>query len=240
MNDEYWFAPPARPSVEIAGAARRFAARRIYCVGQNYAAHAREMDKNPEREPPFFFSKPADAVVASGAAIAYPPRTADFHHEIELVAAIGRAGADIARASALDHVFGYAAGIDLTRRDLQAQAREAGRPWDLAKGFDDSAPIGAIAPAARIGHPGAGRISLAVNGATRQDGDLADMIWSVAEIVSVLSSFVRLEPGDLIFTGTPAGVGPLHLGDSVSGEIAGVGTVTLAVGRAAAPGGAIG
>lgn len=229
MSDEFLFPPPAPASLAIAGDARRFPVRRIFCVGQNYAAHAREMGKDPSREQPCFFSKPADAVVVSGATIPYPPRTADLHHEIELVAAIGSGGAEIARADALAHVFGYAAGIDLTRRDLQSEARNAGRPWDLSKGFDNSAPLGALAPAARIGHPAAGRISLAVNGAVRQDADLSEMIWSVAEIVAILSSFVRLEPGDLIFTGTPAGVGPIVAGDHVTGAIDKVGIVELTV-----------
>ncbi|WP_400765619.1 fumarylacetoacetate hydrolase family protein [Methylosinus sporium] len=230
MSKEFLFPPPTPAALAIAGDARRFPVRRIFCVGQNYAAHAREMGKDPSREQPCFFSKPADAVVASGATIPYPPRTTDLHHEIELVAAIGSGGADIPRADALAHVFGYGAGIDLTRRDLQSEARKAGRPWDLSKGFDNSAPLGALAPAARIGHPGKGRISLAVNGAIRQDADLSDMIWSVAEIVAILSQFVRLEAGDLIFTGTPAGVGPIVSGDHVTGEVEGVGSVALTVG----------
>jgi fumarylpyruvate hydrolase len=230
MN-EFLFPPPAPSSVAITGETRRFPVRRIFCVGQNYAAHAREMGKDPSREEPCFFTKPADAVVASGATIPYPPRTADLHHEIELVVALARGGADIARETALAHVFGYAAGIDLTRRDLQSEARKAGRPWDLAKGFDHSAPLGAIAPAARIGHPRAGRISLAANGAVRQDADMSEMIWSVAEIIAILSQFVRLEPGDLIFTGTPAGVGPIVPGDRIAGEIAGVGVVEITIGR---------
>lgn len=230
MSENFILPAPAHPSVAVAGDARRFPVRRIYCVGQNYAAHAREMGNNPDREPPFFFSKPADAAIESGATIAYPPKTADLHHEIELVVAIGRGGADISREAALDHVFGYAAGIDLTRRDLQAEARKLGRPWDLAKGFDHSAPIGAISPANAIGHPQRGRIRLAVNGETRQDGDIADMIWSAPEIIAILSTYVRLEAGDLIFTGTPAGVGPIRPGDRISGGIEGVGGVELAIG----------
>lgn len=226
---DFLFPPLAPVSLAVVGETGRFPVRRIFCVGQNYAAHAREMGKDPTRDRPFFFSKPADAVVASGSAIPYPSRTTDFHHEIELVAAIGRGGADIAKEAALDHVLGYAAGVDLTRRDLQSEARKAGRPWDLAKGFDHSAPLGPIALAARIGHPAKGRIRLAVNGATRQDADLSDMTWSVAEIVAILSEFVRLEAGDLIFTGTPAGVGPIVAGDRLGGEIAGVGTVELSI-----------
>ena len=228
MSEDFLF-PPRAASIAVAGEARRFPVRRIFCVGQNYAAHAREMGGDPTREAPCFFTKPADAVVASGATIPYPPRTADLHHEIELVVALGRGGADIAKESALDHVLGYAAGIDLTRRDLQSEARKVGRPWDLSKGFDNSAPLGALAPAATIGHPRKGRISLAVNGAARQDADLSEMIWSTAEIIAILSQYVRLEPGDLIFTGTPAGVGPIAPGDHVRGEIEGVGTVEIAI-----------
>jgi fumarylpyruvate hydrolase len=228
MSEDLLF-PPLTATVAVAGETRRFPVRRIFCVGQNYAAHAREMGGDPTREAPCFFAKPADAVVASGATIPYPPRTSDLHHEIELVVALGRGGADIAKEAALDHVFGYAAGVDLTRRDLQSEARKAGRPWDLSKGFDHSAPLGAITPAATIGHPRAGRIRLAVNSATRQDADLSEMIWSVAEIIAILSQYVRLEAGDLVFTGTPAGVGPLVPGDRVIGEIEGVGTVEIVI-----------
>jgi fumarylpyruvate hydrolase len=228
MSEDFLF-PPLMASVAVVGETRRFPVRRIFCVGQNYAAHAREMGGDPTREAPCFFTKPADAVVANGATIPYPPKTVDLHHEIELVAAIGRGGADIAKEAALDHVFGYAAGIDLTRRDLQSAARKVGRPWDLSKGFDHSAPLGAIAPAATIGHAVKGRIRLAVNGATRQDADLSEMIWSVAEIIAILSQYVRLEPGDLVFTGTPAGVGPIGAGDRVRGEIEGVGAVEIAI-----------
>lgn len=226
---EYILPPPPRAAVAIAGDPRRFPVRRIFCVGLNYAAHAREMGKAPGAEPPFFFTKPADAIVADGAVIPYPPMTANLHHEIELVAALGSGGANIPKDRALDCVFGYAAGIDLTRRDLQTQARDRGLPWDLSKGFDNSAPIGSLRPAADIGHPGAGRIVLSVNGAMRQEGDLSDMIWSVADIIAALSQFVTLAAGDLIFTGTPSGVGPLAPGDETAGAIAGVGTVSIAV-----------
>jgi len=227
--DDYVFPPQPRAFVAIAGDRRRFPARRIFCVGLNYAAHAREMGAEPGAEPPFFFAKPADAIVADGATIPYPPKTANLHHEIELVAALGAGGANIAKDRALDHVFGYAAGIDLTRRDLQTQARDHGRPWDLSKGFDNSAPIGAIRPAATIGHPATGRIELSVNGDLRQAGDLSDMIWSVADIIAILSRFVTLAAGDLIFTGTPSGVGPVGPGDRMAGAIAGVGTVSIAI-----------
>jgi fumarylpyruvate hydrolase len=225
----YLFPPPERPSVAIAGDARRFPVRRIFCIALNYADHAREMGKEPSREAPFFFAKPADAVAADGASIPYPAQTHNLHHEIELVAALGSGGADISASDALAHVYGYAAGVDLTRRDLQKEARDLGRPWDLSKGFDNSAPLGAIAPVARIGHPSSGRIELCVNGARRQDSDLADMIWNTADIIAILSKFVALAAGDLIFTGTPAGVGPLAPGDRIEGQIAGVGSVSFAI-----------
>jgi len=229
MSTSFVFPPPPQPSVAIDGDARRFPLRRIFCVALNYADHAREMGKDPTREQLFFFTKPADAVVADGAAIPYPPKTRNLHHEIELVAALGRGGADISIGRALDCVFGYAAGIDLTRRDLQSEAREAGRPWDFSKGFDNSAPIGDLRPVAAIGHPAKGRIALSVNGAPRQEGDLRDMIWGVAEIIAAISQFVAVQPGDLIFTGTPAGVGPLLPGDKAEGVIQGVGSVRVTI-----------
>ncbi len=223
------FPPPPVPSVAVEGENFRVAVRRIFCVGLNYAAHAREMGKNPGAEPPFFFTKPADAVVASGSVIPYASMTANLHHEIELVAALGSGGADIPAQEALGHIYGYAAGIDLTRRDLQKRARDEGKPWDFAKGFDQSAPISALRPVSRIGHPGKGRIALSVNGAERQIGDLSDMILGVAQVIAEISRFVRLAPGDLIFTGTPAGVGPVKPGDYIEGEIAGVGSVSLGI-----------
>lgn len=222
--DDFVLLPPPQTAAPVAGGGR-FPVRRIFGVGQNYAAHSREMGSDPSRDPPFFFTKPADALVTGEADAPYPPATQNLHHEIELVVAIGRGGANIPIADAQAHIYGYAAGIDLTRRDLQAQAREARRPWDLSKGFDHSAPIGLIAPAATIGHPKAGRIALKVNGDLRQEGDLSDLIWSVPEIVAALSSYVALAPGDLIYTGTPSGVGPLVKGDALEGDIAGVGTV---------------
>lgn len=227
--DRFVFPPPPCASVAVAGDTRRFPVRRIFCAALNYADHAREMGKEPGAEPLFFFTKPADAVVADGATIPYPSRTKNLHHEIELVAALGRGGVDIPASTALDCVFGYAAGIDLTRRDLQTAARDAGRPWDLSKGFDNSAPMGAIRPLATIGHPARGRIALTVNGVLRQEADLSDMIWSVAEIIEALSQYVALAPGDLIFTGTPAGVGPLVAGDRAEGEIAGAGAVSVTI-----------
>jgi fumarylpyruvate hydrolase len=210
----------------VQGDRGRFPVRRILCVGRNYAAHRREMGGD-DRDPPFFFSKPADAVVANGAEIPYPSATADLHHEVELVAALGAGGADVSVERALDLVFGYAVGVDLTRRDLQGAARAKGQPWDSAKGFDNSAPIGDIRPAA--GPPPQGRIRLSVNGQTRQDASIADMIWNVAEIISEASKLWRLAPGDLIFTGTPEGVGPLVRGDQVAGEIDGVGSLNFRV-----------
>jgi fumarylpyruvate hydrolase len=211
--------PAATPVVEVSGTDERFPVHRIYCVGRNYAEHVREMGSDPKRDAPIFFSKPADAVVANGAAVPYPPQTQNLHHEIELVVAIGRGGSDIPVATALEHVFGYAVGNDLTRRDLQHVARNAGAPWDTAKGFDHSAPVSAIRRATDIGHPGNGAIWLEVNGEPRQRADLADMIWSVPEIVAELSRYFELRPGDLVFTGTPAGVGPVVRGDSIVGGI---------------------
>ena len=213
------FAPPIAPTVEIAGSTARFPVHRIYCVGRNYAAHAREMGMDPQREPPFFFSKPADAVVANGTAVPYPPRTANLHHEIELVVAIGEGGRDIPVENALAHVFGYAVGNDLTRRDLQAAAREKSQPWDVSKGFDHAAPITAIHRVGDVGHLERGAIWIEVNGTMRQHGDLSEMIWSVPEIIAELSTYFELRPGDLIFTGTPAGVGRVVRGDSLVGGI---------------------
>jgi len=221
----YVFDPPEPAYVPVAGTDHKFPVRRVFCVGRNYAAHAREMGGDPNREPPFFFTKPADAVVIDGADTPYPASTGNLHHEMELVIAIGTGGAEIAPAQALDHVFGYAAGIDLTRRDLQDQAKETRRPWDMSKGFDHSAPIGEIRPVAQAGHPAAGRIVLTVNGEMRQQGDLADQIWPVPDIIAALSRLVRLAPGDLIFTGTPDGVGRIEKGDVLEGDIQGVGKV---------------
>ena len=220
---DFLFAPHNPTTIPIARGGL-FAVRRVYCVGRNYAEHILEMG-NDTREPPFFFAKPADAVVVGGADIPYPPQTADFHHEIELVVAIGVDGVDIAPADALTHVYGYAAGLDMTRRDLQAVAKKAGRPWEMAKGFDFSAPIGTIEPASAIGHPDKGAITLAVNGTERQRGDLGDQIWNVSETIAHLSRFVTLRAGDIIMTGTPAGVGAVVRGDVLEGSIAGVGTV---------------
>lgn len=216
----YVINPVAQPVCAVAGTDALFPVHRIYCVGRNYAEHAREMGNDPEREPPFFFSKPADAVVANHADVAYPPATANLHHEVELVVAIGRAGAGITEKHAPDHVYGYAIGNDLTRRDLQAAAKSDGRPWDTAKGFDQSAPLAPVHPVAEFGHVTAGAITLQVNGELRQRGRVEDMIWSVPEIISYLSHLYELQPGDLIFTGTPAGVSALERGDTVEARIA--------------------
>lgn len=219
--------PPAPiPAVPVAGGADSFPVRRIYCVGRNYAAHAREMGFDPNREPPFFFCKPADAIVPLAPGVTtdmpYPSQTANYHHEIELVVAVGKGGRDIAVASANDHVWGYAVGLDMTRRDLQFALRDKGRPWELGKAFDQSAPIGPLVPASECGHPTMGRIWLAVNGALRQEGDLGDLIWSVPETIAHLSRYFELRPGDLIFTGTPEGVGAVVRGDVLTGGIDGV------------------
>jgi fumarylpyruvate hydrolase len=229
MKQEFPLAPPAIP---IVGSDSVFPVRRIYCVARNYAEHAREMGSSG-REAPFFFMKPADAVlpVASGTTgrMQYPTKTADLHHEIELVVAIGTAGRDIAVADATRHIFGYAVGLDMTRRDLQAELKKQGRPWDVAKGFDQSAPIGPIHPAAAVGPAARGAIHLAVNGAERQRGDLSDMIWAVPEIIAILSGYFALQPGDLIFTGTPAGVAAVQRGDVLTGSIENVGTLSVAI-----------
>lgn len=214
---------PSLPSVPTATGGR-FPVRRVYCVGRNFAAHAREMGHDPDREPPFFFGKPADAVVADGADTPYPPGTDRLEHEVELVVALGRGGHDVSAADALGLVWGFAVGIDLTRRDLQAEAKRLGRPWDLAKGFDHSATVGTVVPAADV-DPTSGAVTLHVDGELRQSGDLADQIWSVAETIAALSRSVALAPGDLLFTGTPEGVGPVERGSVLRGAIDGVGVV---------------
>lgn len=215
------FDPPAQPSVAIAGSEARFPVRRIFCVGRNYADHVREMGNDPKSEPPIFFTKPADAVVESGAAIPYALNTSSLHHEVELVVALGSGGTAIAPDRALACVWGYGVGVDLTRRDRQNEAKNAGQPWDASKGFDDSAPVGALTPATDWSRKTA-RIRLSVNDAIRQDADIAEMIWSVPEIIATLSRSWSLRAGDLIFTGTPSGVGPLVAGDAVLAEIDGL------------------
>lgn len=221
---EFVLQPPGTPAVAVEGGGR-FPVHRIYCVGLNYLDHIREFGRDPAASSAVFFMKPADAVVANGVAVPYPPRTANFHYEIELVVAIGRGGARIEPAAALGHVFGYAAGNDLTRRDLQKAAKERGNPWDIAKGFDHSAPVAAIRPASR-GHLSRGRIWLTVNGERRQEADLSQMIFDVPHLIAELSTLYTLQPGDLIFTGTPSGVGPLQPGDAIEGGIEGLEVLT--------------
>ena len=213
------FDPPAPAALSIAGRGERFPVRRIFCVGRNYAAHAREMGADPSREAPFFFSKPAEAVITN-AEVPYPPMTSDLHHEVELVCAIGGQGANLGSAKAAELIIGWAVGVDLTRRDIQAEAKSQGRPWDAAKGFDASAPCGALTLGSLPDPDGA--IGLTVNGAVRQSGRLGDMIWSPAEVVAQASRLWRLKPGDLIFTGTPEGVGPMVRGDRVEASIEGL------------------
>jgi fumarylpyruvate hydrolase len=213
-------APPV-PAVPVRGGGL-FPVRRIFCVGRNYAAHAREMGHDPDREPPFFFTKPADAIVTGGADMPYPAATKDLHHEVELVVAIGTGGVDIPASSAQSHIWGYAVGLDMTRRDVQGEAKKLGRPWDMGKGFDLSAPIGELVSASETGILTKGPIRLAVNGRERQSGDLSDLIWTVDEVIASLSRLVRLEPGDLIFTGTPEGVAAVQPGDVLEGSVAGL------------------
>jgi fumarylpyruvate hydrolase len=230
----YVITPPPQAALPVAGSDGLFPVRRIWCVGRNYADHAREMGHDPNREPPFFFAKPADTIVASGSTIAYPPATKDLHHEIELVVALGKGGVNIPESEALDHVWGYTVGLDMTRRDLQGEAKKLQRPWEMGKGFDQSAPMGALVPAAKIGHPAKGTIGLKVNGAVRQQGDLAQQIWNVQETIAYLSRLVSLGAGDLIMTGTPAGVAAVGPGDVLEGWIDGIGEVKVTYAPAAA------
>ena len=219
--------PPAPPvALPVMGSDALFPVRRVYCVGQNYSDHVAEMGGD-SREPPFFFSKPADALVPGGGDVAYPPKTENYHQEVELVVAIATGGQDIPVGKALDHVFGYAIGFDMTRRDLQFLAKEKKQPWEMGKGVDQGGPIGTICPVAACGHPSAGAVWLKVNGEPRQRGDLAQMTWKVAEVIANLSSYVKLVPGDLIFTGTPAGVSKVVRGDVLEGGIDGVGELSI-------------
>lgn len=227
----YVLPPPAQASVAVVGTDDRFPVRRIFCVGRNYAAHAREMGRDPDREPPFFFTKPADAVVENGATVPYPPGTENFHYEIELVVAIGKGGINIAEEEVPKHIWGATVGIDLTRRDLQLAARDKGRPWDWGKAFDQSAPISPVVPMADVQSLTEGRIWLAVNGEVKQDADIADLIWSVNEHVSILSQSIALAPGDIIMTGTPAGVGAIVPGDAVTGAVEGLAEIAITIGE---------
>ena len=220
---------PAVHALAVAGTPDLFPVGRIFCIGRNYAEHAREMGADPDREPPFFFMKPASALLTGGRDFPYPTLSGDVHYELELVAALGKGGANIAAAEALDHVFGYAVGLDMTRRDLQAAAKKMGRPWEVGKAFDDSAPCSEIAPASSIGHPLDAAIWLERNGQRVQDSNISELIWSVPEIIERLSTFFTLAPGDLIFTGTPAGVGAVDPGDILRGGVDGVGVLTVKV-----------
>lgn len=225
---------PHAPVLAATSTGDQFPVRRVFCVGRNYAAHAREMGRDPDREPPFFFTAWAETVVPDGATIAYPQRTKDFHYEAELVVAIGKSGRDIAVEDALGHVWGYATGLDMTRRDLQLEARAQGRPWDTGKNVEQSSPLGLIRKAGEGFDPTTGEIKLTVNGETKQQADLADLIWPVADVVAYLSGLYRLEAGDLIYTGTPAGVGPVVEGDEIVVTIAGLSPLTVKVGPPAA------
>ncbi|QBR03061.1 fumarylacetoacetate hydrolase family protein [Paraburkholderia pallida] len=227
------FPPEAPVALPVIGRDEKFAVRRVYCVGRNYAAHAREMGFDPDREPPFFFCKPADAIVPVGYGqtleLMYPSQTENYHYEAELVAVIGKGGSNIAVDDALEHVWGYAVGLDMTRRDLQMKMREMGRPWEIGKSFDRSAPTGPIHRATDVGHFLAGGIWLDVNGVTKQKSDVSQLIWSVAETIADLSKFFRLEPGDLIFTGTPEGVGAMQRGDTMKVGVERLGELTVAI-----------
>lgn len=223
------FAPSPPPAAAIAGSATRFPVRRIFCIGRNYAEHAAEMGASVDRGNPVFFCKPADAIVVDGADVPYPQATKELHHEVEMVVALHSGGIDIAEADALTHVFGYAVGLDLTRRDLQAIAKAKGMPWDTAKAFDHSAPLSPIRPAAEIGHPRSAALTLAVNGQLRQQSDIAQMIFSVPEMLARLSRLFELKAGDLVFTGTPAGVGAVVPGDLIEGFIEGLGTLKVRI-----------
>ena len=229
----YVFPPAAPVALRVAGSESVFPVRRVYCVGRNYAAHAREMGFDPDREPPFFFCKPDNAVVPASAGqtvdIAYPPLSQDYQHEIDLVVAIGQGGSDIPVDRALDHVYGYAVGLDMTRRDLQLALRDKGRPWELGKAFDQSAPIGEIHPVSSVGHPAAGEIWLQVDGVDRQRSDIAKLIWPLPEVIAHLSTYFELRPGDLIYTGTPEGVGRVQRGQLMRGGIAGLGEICVRV-----------
>ena len=225
----YVIPPPPQPVLAVAGTTQLFPVRRLWCVGRNYVEHIKEMGQDV-REPPFFFAKPADAIVPDGGTVPYPSLTKDMHHEVELVVALKSGGRNIPVARALDCIYGYGVGIDLTRRDLQIASRDIKRPWEIGKAFDHSAPCGALKPASVIGHPAKGRIVLKANGKVRQDGDLNQMIWNVPEIISKLSEMVELAPCDIIMTGTPSGVAATVAGDKLECEVEGVGTLTVTIG----------
>jgi fumarylpyruvate hydrolase len=232
MNDDhsYVFPPLPRPSLPVRGTQKLFPVHRIYCVGRNYADHAIEMGHDPAREPPFFFQKNPDNLIAGGGVFLYPDKSSDVHYEFEMVVGLAKGGRCISAEQALQHVYGYAVGLDMTRRDLQAEAKKLGRPWDVGKAFDHSAPCSEIAPVSEIGHPDSGAVRLFVNGALKQNGDLKQMIWKVPQMIAILSEFFELQPGDLIFTGTPAGVGSVKRGDVLEGSVAGVAELRVRVG----------
>ena len=220
--------PAPQVCLPIRGSNETFPVRRIYCIGRNYADHAIEMGHDPNKEPPFFFQKNAQNVDTSGT-FPYPPQTSDVHHEMELVVALKSGGADISLENALEHVYGYGLGLDMTRRDLQGEAKKLGRPWEVGKSFEKSAPMSELVPASETGHLDQGRICLKVNGEIKQDGDLNQMIWKVPEMIAYLSRFYDIAGGDLIMSGTPAGVGPIQRGDKMECEIEHLGTMTIEV-----------
>jgi fumarylpyruvate hydrolase len=228
-DHQYVQALPPVISLPVRGSKSRFPVNRIFCVGRNYADHAKEMGHDPNREPPFFFMKPASTIVCDGASFPYPSHSKDVHHEVELVVAISQGGSDINLENALSHVYGYAVGLDMTRRDLQMESKKMGRPWDTGKAFDYSAPCSELVPVSEIGHPAKAAITLTVNGQIRQKGDIADLIWNVPETIAYLSTLFKLEPGDLIFSGTPAGVGPVVKLDQMVATIGGVATLSTTV-----------
>jgi fumarylpyruvate hydrolase len=225
----YLFNAPSITALPVKGTDALYPVHRIYCVGRNYAAHAREMGHDPDREPPFFFQKNPDTIVLSGGEFPYPDNSKNVHFEMELVVALGKGGKDIPVDRALEHVFGYAAGLDMTRRDLQSAAKKMGRPWEIGKAFEYSAPCGEIIPASNIGHPSSGRLWIEVNGEIRQDSDIDQLIWNVPETISYLSGLFTLKEGDLIYTGTPAGVGAINRGDQMNGHVEGIGVISIAV-----------
>ena len=225
---DYVIAPPPQAALPVAGSEARFPVNRVFCIGRNFAAHAVEMGHDPDREPPFFFFKSPGNLVTDGR-FPYPPQSHDVHYEVELLVALGRGGADIATDAALEHVWGYGIALDMTRRDLQAEAKKLGRPWEVAKSFDASAPAGPLYPVAEVGHPSAGAITLEVNGARVQTGDLNQMLWKVPEIISVLSRYFTLQPGDVILAGTPSGVGAVQRGDRMEAAIDGLGRLSVTV-----------
>ena len=226
---DYVIPAPAVVSLAVEGSSARFPVNRIYCVGRNYAEHAREMGHDPNKEAPFFFMKPSTAIVTDGGDFPYPSLSKDVHHEMEMVVAIGKGGSNISSAKALEHVYGYGVGLDMTRRDLQGEAKKMGRPWDTGKAFDYSAPCSALLPAAKIGHPSTGEIVLEVNGEVRQKSDLSQLIWNVPDTIAFLSTLFELQPGDLIYSGTPAGVAAVKKGDVMTGRVAGVGSISVKV-----------